>query len=115
MAYDEAPVYHDPPTNQWFGMQAWSMERVAEYYYVTGNAQAKASSTSGSAGSWQHTTLGADGTYEIPSTLAWSGKPDRPGTRRRTTRATNCNAGLHVKIRDYGQDVGVASATRAAR
>ena len=26
--------------NQWFGFQAWSMERVAEYYYVTGNAEA---------------------------------------------------------------------------
>ena len=42
MAYDGQPVYHDPPSNQWFGFQAWSMERVAEYYYATGNAEAKA-------------------------------------------------------------------------
>ncbi|MGN7765294.1 glycoside hydrolase family 48 protein [Paenibacillus sp. 22594] len=34
MAYDEAPVYHDPPSNNWFGMQAWSVERVAELYYI---------------------------------------------------------------------------------
>ncbi|MHA6530456.1 glycoside hydrolase family 48 protein [Paenibacillus sp. BAC0078] len=34
MAYDEAPVYHDPPSNNWFGMQTWSMERVAELYYI---------------------------------------------------------------------------------
>lgn len=34
MAYDEAPVYHDPPSNNWFGMQSWSMERVAELYYI---------------------------------------------------------------------------------
>ena len=42
MAYDEAPVYHDPPSNEWFGFQAWSMDRVAQYYYVTGDARAKA-------------------------------------------------------------------------
>ncbi len=42
MYYDQQPVYHDPPPNQWFGFQAWSMERVAEYYQQTGNAAAKA-------------------------------------------------------------------------
>ena len=42
MYYDQQPVYHDPPSNQWFGFQAWSMERVAEYYQQTGDAQAKA-------------------------------------------------------------------------
>ncbi|MEN1988381.1 glycoside hydrolase family 48 protein [Paenibacillus hubeiensis] len=34
MAYQEAPVYRDPDSNTWFGMQAWSMERVAELYYI---------------------------------------------------------------------------------
>lgn len=34
MAYDEAPVYHDPPSNNWFGMQAWGVERIAELYYA---------------------------------------------------------------------------------
>ena len=42
MGYTEAPVYNDPPSNQWFGMQAWGMQRVAELYYASGNAQAKA-------------------------------------------------------------------------
>jgi hypothetical protein len=42
MFYDVKPVYHDPPSNQWFGMQVWSMQRVAELYYATGNAKAKA-------------------------------------------------------------------------
>ncbi|SDZ05514.1 Cellulose binding domain-containing protein [Evansella caseinilytica] len=32
MVYDEKPVYHDPPSNTWFGFQAWSMERVADFY-----------------------------------------------------------------------------------
>ena len=35
LAYDWQPVYHCPPSNNWFGMQVWSMERLAEYYYVT--------------------------------------------------------------------------------
>ncbi|WP_110934452.1 glycoside hydrolase family 48 protein [Paenibacillus bouchesdurhonensis] len=34
MAYDDAPVYHDPPSNNWFGMQAWPVERIAELYYI---------------------------------------------------------------------------------
>ena len=42
MYYDFEPVYHNPPSNQWFGYQTWPMERVAEYYYETGNAQAGA-------------------------------------------------------------------------
>jgi hypothetical protein len=31
MAYDEDPVYHDPPSNRWFGMQVWGMDRMIEY------------------------------------------------------------------------------------
>lgn len=34
LAYDDAPVYHDPPSNNWFGMQAWPVERIAELYYI---------------------------------------------------------------------------------
>lgn len=34
MAYQEAPVYHDPNSNGWFGFQAWPLERVAEMYYI---------------------------------------------------------------------------------
>ncbi|MNW25577.1 Exoglucanase-2 precursor [compost metagenome] len=34
MAYVSAPVYKDPPSNNWFGMQAWPVERIAELYYI---------------------------------------------------------------------------------
>ncbi|MEW9699761.1 glycoside hydrolase family 48 protein [Paenibacillus sp. SI8] len=34
MAYQEAPVYHDPPSNTWFGFQTWPLERIAELYYL---------------------------------------------------------------------------------
>ncbi len=41
MGYVENPVYLDPGSNTWFGFQAWSMQRVAEYYYQTNDARAK--------------------------------------------------------------------------
>ncbi|MEV4380471.1 glycoside hydrolase family 48 protein [Streptosporangium sp. NPDC049644] len=103
MAYDWQPVYHDPPSNQWFGFQAWTMERVAELYYATGNADAKLILDKWVKWATDNTTVNADGTYQIPSTLVWTGQPD-------TWNANNpgSNSGLHVSIRDYTTDVGVA-------
>ncbi|WP_449062489.1 glycoside hydrolase family 48 protein [Planomonospora algeriensis] len=103
MAYDWQPVYHDPPSNQWFGFQAWSMERVAELYYATGNADAKVVLDKWVKWATDNTTINADGTYQMPSTLVWTGQPDtwnpaNPGS----------NSGLHVSVRDYTTDVGVA-------
>jgi len=105
MYYDEAPVYHDPPSNQWFGFQAWSMERVAEYYQQTGNAQAKAVLDKWVSWALSQTTVNPDGTYRFPATLSWSGQPD-------TWNASSpgANAGLHVNVVDYTNDVGVAGA-----
>ncbi|MHC0428933.1 glycoside hydrolase family 48 protein [Streptomyces sp. O3] len=105
MYYDEKPVYHDPPSNQWFGFQAWSMERVAEYYHETGDADAKRVLDKWADWALSETTVNPDGTYRIPATLQWSGAPDtwnpsRPGD----------NAGLHVAVTDYTDDVGVAGA-----
>ena len=111
MAYDEAPVYHDPPSNEWFGFQAWSMDRVAQYYYVTGDARAKVVLDKWAGWVKQHTKLGGDGGYDIPSTLDWSGKPGASWTAASHEAGKNWNAGLHVKIRDHGNDAGVASAT----
>ncbi|MET9452021.1 glycoside hydrolase family 48 protein [Streptomyces cinerochromogenes] len=105
MYYDWQPVYHDPPSNQWFGFQAWSMERVAEYYQQTGNAQAKAVLDKWVKWALSKTTINPDGTYRIPSTLQWSGQPD-------TWNASSpgSNSGLHVTVADYTDDVGVAAA-----
>ncbi|WP_257447763.1 glycoside hydrolase family 48 protein [Archangium lipolyticum] len=105
MYYDWQPVYHDPPSNQWFGFQAWSVQRVAEYYYVTGDAKAKKVLDKWVAWASQHTKLTADGKYQIPSTLQWSGEPD---TWNPTNPGTNSN--LHVTVVDYTTDVGVAAA-----
>jgi hypothetical protein len=105
MFYDEKPVYHDPPSNQWFGFQAGSMERVAEYYQQTGNAAAKTVLDKWVDWALSKTTINPDGTYRIPSTLQWSGAPD-------TWNASSpgANAGLHVTVADYTDDVGVAAA-----
>lgn len=105
MAYDWQPVYHDPPSNQWFGFQAWSMERVAEYYQQTGNADAKAVLDKWVQWALSKTTVNPDGTFQIPSTLQWSGQPDTWNAA-----SPGANANLHVTVADYTNDVGVAAA-----
>ncbi|MFF7574970.1 MULTISPECIES: glycoside hydrolase family 48 protein [unclassified Streptomyces] len=105
MAYDWQPVYHDPPSNNWFGFQVWGMERVAAYYYVTGNATAKAVLSKWVAWASGKTTVGADGSYRFPSTLNWTGEPD---TWNPTSPGNN--AALHVSVVDYSNDVGVGAA-----
>jgi hypothetical protein len=105
MAYDPAPVYHDPDSNQWFGFQAWSMERVAEYYNVTGDAKAKAVLDKWVTWAKSKTTVAADGTFQIPSTLSWTGQP---ATWNPSSPAANTN--LHVTVVDFTNDVGVAAA-----
>ncbi|WP_437090522.1 glycoside hydrolase family 48 protein [Streptomyces hundungensis] len=105
MYYDEAPVYHDPPSNQWFGFQAWSMERVAEYYQQTGDTAAKTVLDKWVAWALSKTTVNPDGTYRIPATLQWSGKPETWNPA-----SPGANAALHVTVADYTDDVGVAAA-----
>jgi Glycosyl hydrolase family 48/Secretion system C-terminal sorting domain len=104
MAYVENPVYEDPGSNTWFGFQAWSMERVAEYYYLTNNARAK-----GILDKWipwikTVTHLLPNGSYEIPSTIGWSGKPNTW-----TPASPVANTALRVNVVSYTQDVGVAA------
>ncbi len=104
MAYQEAPVYEDPPSNQWFGMQTWSMERVAEYYYLTNDPLAKQILDKWIAWVLPNIQLPDDGTFAIPGDLGWSGQPDvwnpaSPGT----------NSNLHVTIMNWNQDLGITA------
>ncbi len=107
MGYDWQPEYHDPPSNNWFGFQAWSMERVAEYYYETGNTTAKTILDKWVAWATSVTTLNADGTYSIPSTLNWSGQP---ANNVSATVAPVTNTGLHVTVVNTTTDVGTTAA-----
>jgi Glycosyl hydrolase family 48/Cellulose binding domain/Bacterial Ig domain len=106
MFYDFQPVYHDPPSNQWFGWQAWSMERVAEYYFVTGDATAKGLLDKWVAWASANTTVNANGTFQIPNTLGWTGQPNSFSG----TGAPSANTNLHVNVVDFTNDVGVTAA-----
>ncbi|WP_244938624.1 glycoside hydrolase family 48 protein [Actinomadura madurae] len=109
MAYDWQPVYHDPPSNQWFGFQAWSMERVAEYYQVSGDADAKAILDRWVSWALSETTVDpSTGSIQIPSTLTWTGQPDANWSS--STGMPPANDDLHVSVKDYTSDVGVAAA-----
>ncbi|WKB54996.1 glycoside hydrolase family 48 protein [Eleftheria terrae] len=105
MFYDEKPVYHDPASNTWFGFQVWSMQRVAEYYYATGDAKAKALLDKWVGWALANTTLKDDGTYRIPNTLKWSGQPDTWNPD-----SPGANSGLRVSVVDHTNDVGTAAA-----
>jgi hypothetical protein len=108
LSYIAEPSYDNPPSNQWFGFQAWSMERVAEYYYVTGNAKAKIILDPWIA--WVEANTTTSGTsYAIPSSMTWSGQPalDWNAATQNWTPGTAFNAGLTVTITATSQDVGV--------
>ncbi|MFG3558298.1 glycoside hydrolase family 48 protein [Micromonospora sp. NPDC047557] len=102
MFYDVDPVYNDPPSNQWFGMQAWSMQRVADLYLQTGNAKAKALLDKWVPWAIANTTVGTN--WSIPSDLKWTGQPT---TWNPSSPQPNTN--LHVEVISKGQDVGVAA------
>ena len=78
--------------NQWFGMQAWSMERVAELL-LRRPATRKAKAVLDKWVPWAlaNTTLGTDGASRSRRTLAWTGQPD---TWNPSSPAAN--TGLHV-------------------
>jgi hypothetical protein len=108
MTYDVDPVYHDPPSNQWFGFQAWGQSRLAELYLVTGNTLAKSVLDKWVTWAMSETTLGAGSTFTIPSEMSWSGAPSASFNSPTGTPATN--PGLHVSVTSRNSDVGVAAA-----
>jgi len=114
MAYDWQPVYHDPPSSEWFGMQAWSMERLAEYYYVTGDTKAKVILDKWVAWAMANTTINADGIhYSIPSTLVWGGQPAlnwTATTQNWDPTDLTYNSQLTVSVKETTTDVGVTGA-----
>ena len=110
MYYDPAPEYDNPPSNQWFGYQTWPMERLAEYYYETGNAQAKTILAKWVAWAESVTTVTpSSGTLLLPGTLTWSGQPDENWTTgTSSSTAPPANTGLHVSVSGTDTDIGVA-------
>ena len=111
MYYDFEPVYHNPPSNQWFGYQTWPMERVAEYYYVTGNAQAGAILKKWVAWAESVTTFNtSSGAICLPGTLGWTGQPAESFTTGTSSSSPPpANPGLHVSVSGCSADLGVSA------
>lgn len=103
MAYDYQPVWHDPPSNRWFGFQTWGMERVAQYYYVTKDARAKSILDKWAPWAIANTTVGTGGSFAIPADLEWSGQPNN------WTGTPTTNTNLHVRVLNKNNDVGIAA------
>jgi len=109
LAYVDHPVFRDPPSNEWFGWQAWSMGRLAQYARLADDPVARGVVDRWAAWARGVVTLTPDGGYSIPSTLTWSGRPD-PWDPANPGR----NAGLHVTASGETRDVGVAAALARA-
>jgi len=104
MFYEPHPVWNDPPSNRWFGFQAWGIERTASLYQMTGDARAKKILDKWVPWALANTTIGTNGTFQIPADLEWSGAPD---TWNPSSPGSNAN--LRVRVLNYSQDVGVAA------
>ncbi|MBI3856242.1 MAG: FecR domain-containing protein, partial [Planctomycetes bacterium] len=99
LAYVDHPVFRDPPSNEWFGWQAWSMGRLAQYARIADDPAARAVVDKWAAWARSVVKLHPDGSYSLPATLKWSGRP---------------GAGLHVSTADETRDLGVAAALARA-
>ncbi|HEX6344179.1 glycoside hydrolase family 48 protein [Umezawaea sp.] len=104
MYYDAHPVWRDPPSNRWFGFQAWGIERTASLYQMTGDARAKKILDKWVPWAIANTTIGANGNFQIPSDIEWTGAPD---TWNPTTPGSNAN--LRARVLNFSQDVGIAA------
>jgi hypothetical protein len=84
------------------------MERVAEYYNVTGDAKAKQILDKWVAWAISQTTLGSGSAFTIPSDMNWSGAPS--ASYSGAAGGPAANPGLHVTVTSTSNDVGVAAA-----
>jgi hypothetical protein len=111
MYYDWQPVYHDPPSNNWTGMQGWGMERTCSLYYVSGNE--KAGTICRDWAKWVKETVRVSGGQVIHATnLEWSGNPDE--WNKNNFNKSGANRSLHGTVSAEGLDLGsIASIIKA--
>jgi hypothetical protein len=109
MSYQPHPVFLNPGSNHWFGWQSWSMERVAEYFYLTNDNRARALLVPWIAWVKNSVSFPTATTYRIPDSLDWTGQP-----ATWDSASPQQNSNLHVIIQTYSNDVGItASLSRA--
>lgn len=104
LAWVEAPVFLDPPSNLWFGWQAWSMERMCALYYLTDNPIIEDVVEKWATWATETVEFDQSGDYWIPVTLKWNGQP---GTWNKASKSSD-NTNLHVEVDEMNQDVGIA-------
>lgn len=97
--FEPHPVFRDPPSNEWFGWQAWSVDRLAQFHLLSGDARARGLLERWVAWVKRVVALRPDGGYELPAQLLWSGRPGE---------------GLHVSVKGGTEDIGVAAALARA-
>lgn len=89
MFYTYAPVWHDPPSNNWFGFQVWGLQRSADLLLeVADKTSALAVEIRPNLEilldrfiNWtlDHATLTEEGSYSLPSTLSWVSETEVSG------------------------------------
>ncbi|MBX9594509.1 MAG: hypothetical protein K2X46_09110, partial [Roseomonas sp.] len=99
MYYTYAPVWHDPPSNNWVGFQGWGMERVAALYLLvaekTGTFNTDVRQNAGVIlDRWvpwvlDEATLEGDDDFTLPTNLSWVSATPVSG---QTTTAPNGEA-----------------------
>ena len=89
-------------------LQAWGVQRVAELYYASGNAQAKAILDKWVP--WGRREPSSTRTAPTGRSRRSSPGPASPDTWNKTS-SPGANSGLSVTVKSYGQDVGVAGDT----
>lgn len=82
MYYTYAPVWHDPPSNNWFGFQAWGLQRVADLYFeVSDKTTSLATDVRNKCGvildrfvnfCLDNVTIGTGAEFSLPDTLNWT-------------------------------------------
>lgn len=107
MAYTPHPVYLEPPSNQWSGMNAWGMERVVQLYYLVRDK--RMGNLVRNWIRWVVTNVKIDpkNGVLIPATLEWTGKPDSDWNGSSNGSVPKTNKGLSCRVKEYGKDLGV--------
>ncbi|CAH1128174.1 unnamed protein product [Ceutorhynchus assimilis] len=75
MFYENEPLMDDG-TSDWFGMWTWSMDRLAQYYYITGDATSRVVLRKWFDWIYRHVTI-TDTSYSVPVMISWNGSLPR--------------------------------------
>ena len=112
MSYVANPVYLNPPSNQWVGMNVWLFERVLCYVLVSKDLTIMPVVDKWINWFLKNIKITKKGSVQIPATLEWTGQPDSNWSGG--GGLPPANTGLHCRVTAHGEDIGLmASAARS--